>query len=119
MTKAYFEMTPQEQKEALAQERRDKEAFFKDLIDNAPKRQAEEDEAKRVEAEIQAADKEVAFKQTVLESYIAANGSEWGFEAQWPELRAEIVKQKTLLNVGNVVVTGDVVDRFIARMNAR
>ena len=40
--------------------------------------------------------KETDFKQSVLESFIDAGGEENKFFLEWPTLRAEIVRQRTL-----------------------
>jgi hypothetical protein len=117
MKKAFFEMTNAERKEALAEEKRQKEAFLKEII--SPERQAADQEAQRVQAEALAAEKEAQFRQSVLDSYIAANGSDHGFNDAWPSLRAELVKQRTIANVGNAATSPDPVTRFIERVNTR
>ncbi len=119
MKKSYIDMTDEERKEVLAQEKRDREALFKDLIFNAPQRQAEAEQTKQREAEQAATEKEVLFKQAVRESFIAANGSELGFNEAWPSLRTEIVAQRTLANVGNKAASPDPITRFIEQVNSR
>jgi hypothetical protein len=58
---------------------------------------------------------EAALRDSIRYSYMVANGSETGFEAAYPGLRAQYVAQRTL---ANVIDTGsDTVSRFIARMN--
>lgn len=67
------------------------------------------------EAEQRAAVHEAALRDSIRYSYIVANGSEDGFEAAYPGLRAEYVAQRTL---ANVIDTGtDTVSRFITKMN--
>ncbi len=119
MKKAFIDMSPEEQKAALAQEKQDRENLFVDLIENAPRRAEEEKQAQIAEVAAQAAEKEVLFKQAVRESFIAANGSEWGFDTAWPTLREKIVEQRTLENVGNKATNPDLITRFLQQVNSR
>ncbi len=119
MKKAFFDMAPEEQKATLAEEKKQRETMFKDLIEGAPQRKAEADAARRQEVEAQAAEKETLFKAAVLDSYIAANGSDTGFAEAWPTLRAQIVEQRTIENVGNKAASPDLVTRFLQQVNTR
>ncbi len=119
MKKTWFDMTDTERKQVLAQEKQQREDMFADLISNAPKRAEETLQAHIAEQEAQAAEKEVLFKQSVRESFIAANGSELGFNESWPHLREEIVRQRTLENVSNKAASPDLVERFLQQANNR
>ncbi len=119
MKKTWFDMTEAERKQAIEQEKKQREDLFSDLIENAPRRAEEESQAQIAEAAAQTAEKEALFKTSVRESFIAANGSEWGFENAWPALRAQIVEQRTLANVGNKAASSDLVTRFIEQANSR
>lgn len=111
MAKTWFDLTPAERRQTMIDEKKAKEAAQAAFIADSPNRIAAEQAAREAKKAAEAADKEAAFKAAVRASYAQANGSEWGFETVWPALRAEIVKQRTLENVGK----GDTVDDFIQR----
>jgi hypothetical protein len=117
--KLFINMSDDEKKAALAEEKKQREDLFADLIEGAPQRKAEAEAAHRQELEARAAEKEVLFKQSVRESFIVANGSELGFDSAWPALREEIVRQRTLANVGNKLASTDLVERFLQQANNR
>lgn len=62
----------------------------------------------------QEATQEAKLRDKVRWAYVAANGSDAGFEVAYPALRARHVEAETLAHVGEA---GDIVDRFIAKMN--
>lgn len=66
----------------------------------------------------QAADREQALRDGVRTAYVQANGSDDGFESEWPALRADLVRQRTLAAVGDAPST-DVVAAFIAQQQKR
>jgi phage protein D len=112
--KTPFQILDEERAAARAQHQKDKAAYFADIIKNAPQRAEEEKQAKLAEETKQAAEQEALFKASVRESYIAANGSDTGFNDAWLSLREEIVRQRTIANVGNKT---DLVDRYLEKRN--
>jgi len=64
----------------------------------------------------QANENEAAFKVRAEAAYVAAGGTALGFISEWPTLRAELVRQKTLAVLGTPPT--NLVDEYIAKRNA-
>jgi len=58
---------------------------------------------------------EAQFKAKAEAAYLAAGGTALGFVSEWPGLRSELVRQKTLTVLG--APSPNLVDEYISRRN--
>jgi len=73
--------------------------------------------AEKAAQQAQAAqESEAQFKVRAESAYIEAGGTSLGFVAEWPGLRAELVRQKTLAVLGTLPT--NLADAYIAKRNA-
>ncbi len=96
-------------------------ASSEQLLANAARSAAENHDRLNEEREKQAAaqlveTKAEAMRAGALASYIETTGSDVGFGALWPSLKAEILKAKVLAGVGSAksASTNDVAKRYIS-----
>ena len=113
-----FDIAPSERKQFLEDERKAAIQAQKDFIADLPAARIREAQAAAAEKAAAAAQVELQFRAEVRASYVQANGSDAGFDREWPALRAEIVRQRTLDHVGDVGRNGDLVDQWLARQAA-
>lgn len=62
---------------------------------------------------------ETDFRQGVCDAFIASGGNATDFESEWPELRAEIVKQRTLQGFAAQRRAGDVAQDTLNKLYGR
>jgi hypothetical protein len=100
----------------LAQDAERRAQELRDLISpEAVQARAAAEQAQRAAHEQLIAEQhEAKLRDKIRWSYVAANGSETGFADAYPALRAAHVQAQTLANVDQ---GGDIVDKFIAKMN--
>jgi ribosomal protein S20 len=105
-------------KRALEEEKKvqHNQAIYADILTNYTANQARIAAEKAAQAAQQAGVNEEQFKEKALQAYLAAGGTNLGFAGEWPTLRAELVRQKTLAALSGAKPTS-LVDEYIQRRN--
>jgi len=90
-------------------------ALYADILDGTQKNMAR-NAAEKAAQQAQAANaSEAQFKVRAESAYVAAGGTALGFISEWPGLRAELVRQKTLAVLG--AQPTNLVDEYITKRN--
>jgi len=91
--------------------------LYTELLAGIEKNMAANATEKAAQAAQQAGANEEQFKAQALHAYLNAGGTSLGFAGEWPSLRAELVRQKTISALTQAQPTS-LVDAYIARRNA-
>ncbi len=102
-----------------AQEMEQRQKVFTELLEGAKVRGVEMAAESAAQAAAQRVDAEEERKAQALHFYIEVNGSADGFDTAWPELRYQMVKSQVLAKLDAKLNGGDLVDKYIAKRNAR
>ena len=91
---------------------------YTELLEGAQARGVEMAAESAAQATVQRVEAEAERKAQALQIYTDVNGSDDGFDAAWPAMRAELVKSQVLAKLDAKLNGGDLVDKYIAARNA-
>lgn len=97
------------------------DTFLKNLAERAAEQSAKENaEAEEAERKRAIEEHEIILRAQLRSAYIAANGSELGFDDIYPELRLEHVKRATLARMAQKEITpADVIEAELRKLYKR
>jgi len=118
--KAVRDYEAHQAQEALKQKARDRDSAWNAEIKRLATIGAEELHRKEAAAAVALAEKtEADFRQGVCDAFITSGGNVTDFASEWPELRSEIVKQRTLQGFAAQRTAADVAQDTLDRLYGR